>query len=944
MRKNLLVLIAILLSITSINHAATTGKIAGRVTDANGEPIPFVNIIVIGTNFGAAADIDGYYSIINIPPGTYEVKASAIGYNATIVKNVKVSIALTTNIDFTLTETSVALNEDVVVIAKKPMIQKDLTASTSVVGDDLIKELPVTDLGDVLSLQAGIVISPGGGIHVRGGRSGQVAYQIDGVPVTDSYDGSTVVEVNQNAVKEMQVISGAFNAEYGQALSGVVNLVTKDGANDFSGNIQAFAGDYVSTQTDLFWNIGDIDPINIANFEGSISGPIIKENLFFYANLRYYQDLGYLYGRKQFVVSDYAQEAPNSGGATFLFYDKYGHIKDSTWTNEYESLNPRKKFFGQFKLTFRVTSGMKLSYNFFGDKQEFQEYTSAAKLTPDNNLQRFQDAFSHILNLNHAISTKSFYTLNFSYYSKQYKHYLFKDIYTGDPDNPTYYVDNTIHQTPAYSYPIGGTNKNRFERRTETFLGKLDWTSQFTQALNFQAGVDYKQHNLFYHEINLVDKLDENGQKTTPYNVDIPPISSVDNNTYNHKPSEFAAYAQVKIEAFNMIVNAGLRFDLFNPNGVVLADPSDPNYRNPLKPINQYHDTNGDGIIEPDEQVPENAKTDAERLKYWYKDASIKTQLSPRLGIAFPITDKGVIHFSYGHFFQLPRYEYLYTNPEFELGVGSGNQGLFGNADLKPQKTVKGEIGLQQQLGAFTAIDVTVFFEDFRNLTGTQSDEILVYGGAQSYSRYANSDFGFSKGFVVKFSQRFGGGLAVNLDYTFSETKGNASNPADARNAILGGALPETIIAPLDWDQTHTLNISIAYTQSRNWGFSIIGNFFTGQPYTPAVNKFTRVTQNAYPRNSDYKPSILNIDLRVYKDFPVGENYFSIFMRIFNLLDWANATQVYTDTGDPYYTISKTEAERINPKMYYNTLDEVYTIPTFFSRPRRIEFGVSYNF
>ncbi len=99
-------------------------------------------------------------------------------------------------------------------------------------GDDVISQLPVTDINDVLQLQAGIVVS-GGNIHIRGGRSNQVAYQIDGVPVTDVYDGSTLVNVNQNAVQEMQVISGAFNAEYGQAQSGVVNLVTKDGNNDF---------------------------------------------------------------------------------------------------------------------------------------------------------------------------------------------------------------------------------------------------------------------------------------------------------------------------------------------------------------------------------------------------------------------------------------------------------------------------------------------------------------------------------------------------------------------------------------------------------------------------------------------------------------------------------------------------------------------------------------
>ncbi|MCF6270891.1 MAG: TonB-dependent receptor [Melioribacteraceae bacterium] len=950
MRKSLFVLILLFLSlsVSSISadyDLATTGKIAGRITDAaTGDALPFVNIIVMGTNYGAASDIDGYYSILNIPPGTYEVKASAIGFNSTLVKNVRVSIDLTTNIDITLTETSVSLSEDVVVIATRPLIQKDLTASTAVIGDDIIRELPVTDLGDVLALQAGIVIGNDGGIHIRGGRAGQVAYQIDGVPVTDSYDGSSVVEVNQNAVKEMQVISGAFNAEYGQALSGVINLVTKDGSNNFSGSIQAYSGDYISNRTDVFWNIDEFSPITVGNIEGSLSGPILKDKLYFYTNIRYYQNLGYLYGRDQFAVTDFAAEVPNSGGADYWFIgenaDGSFYQLDSAITDKYVSLNPFRKYFGQLKLTYIIGSGMKLSYNFIGDRQRYKDYNEGAKLTPGNNLQRFRDASTQILSFNHAISSSSFYTINVSYFDKRYKHYLFENIYTGNPNKPTEYVDNTFRQTPAYSYNVGGTDNSRFERYTKTYLAKFDWVSQLTRQVNLQFGTDYKMQEIYFHDINLVAKLDENGQRAFPYNVEIPPISSVDNNEYLHNPTEFSGYAQVKIEAFNMIINAGLRFDLFNPDGVVLADPTDPNYKNPLRPSNKFNDDNGNGIIDPGETI----KTDADRLAYWYNDATIKTQISPRIGLAFPITDKGVIHFSYGHFFQLPRYEFLYSNPEFELGVGSGNSALFGNADLRPQKTVKGEIGLQQQIGEFSAIDVTVFFEDFRDLTGTQSDEILVFGRAQSYSRYANSDFGFSKGFALKYSQRITGGLAVNLDYTFAETKGNASNPADARNAVLGGALPETIIAPLDWDQTHTLNVSVIYAKPREWGFSIISNFFTGQPYTPGVNKFTRVTQNAYPRNSDTKPTNFNIDVRAYKDFVIGKNYISVFVRIMNLLDWENPTGVYGDTGDPYYTISSTEAARINPNMYYNTLDEKFTNPTFFSQPRRVELGLSYNF
>ena len=234
---------------------------------------------------------------------------------------------------------------------------------------------------------------------------------------------------------------------------------------------------------------------------------------------------------------------------------------------------------------------------------------------------------------------------------------------------------------------------------------------------------------------------------------------------------------------------------------------------------------------------------------------------------------------------------------------------------------------------------MTVFFEDFRDLTGTQSDEIVVFGGATSYSRYANSDFGFSKGFIVSFEKRFSGGFATSIDYTYSVTKGNASNPADARNALLGGALPETFIAPLNWDQLHTLNLSLAYSVERDYGFSLIGNFYTGQPYTPQVNKNTNVTQNAFPRNSESKPSILNLDLRLYKDFIFGSTTLSIFLKVYNLLDMDNPTNVYSDSGDPLFTFSQLEAEQMDPKLYYNTLDQLYTNPGFFWSQEELNLG-----
>ncbi|MCX6152051.1 MAG: TonB-dependent receptor [Ignavibacteriales bacterium] len=921
-----------LLLISSTNlpyYLGTTGKISGRVTDmTNGEGIPFVNIVVEGTSFGAASDVNGYFNIINLPPNVFTIKATAIGYNPVTISNIKVSIDLTTNVDIQMSETSITLKSDVVIVAQRPLIQKDLTASTSIVGNDLIKELPVTDVGDVLQLQAGIVNS-GGGLHLRGGRSGQIAFQIDGVPVTDAYDGSNVIDVATNSIQELQVVSGAFNAEYGQAMSGIVNIVTKDGDNTLTGSVQAYVGDYASNKKEKFWYIENINPVAIRNFEGSLSGPIVKDQLYFFLNGRYFYNTGYLYGRQTFLTTDKAIERPGSNGSDFI-------ITQSGDSNKYVPMNPNERIFAQGKLTSRLFTGVKLSYNYIIDLQNYKDYNGANRLTPDNNKQRFRKGYTNTLALNHALSASTYYTLNLSYFFKDYRDYLYKDINTNDPNNPTQYVNNDILKTPPYSFNIGGTDWSRFTRNTSTIGAKLDWTTQLTQQLNIQFGIDAKQHQLYMHSITLIPDRNEAGQ----FIMSVPPITSDQNNEYLHKPQEGSFYIQSKLEAFNLIFNLGVRLDIFNPDGKILSDPTDPTITSPLKPANRFHDLNGNGV----QDLGETDVTLAERQAYWYKDAKVKYQFSPRIGLAFPITAKGVIHFSYGHFLQLPPYELMYENPEFELGTGSGIQGTFGNADLNPQKTIKGEIGLQQQIGDDISIDLTMFFEDFRNLTGTQSDEILVHGRSRSYFKYANSDFGFSKGFIVKFEKRFSGGLSTNLDYTYSVTKGNASNPQDARNAIAAGALPETFIAPLNWDQSHTLNISVAYTEARDWGFSMIGNFYSGQPFTPGVNKNTIISQNGFPRNSENKPTIFNLDLRLYKDIPFGNTTISLFLKVFNLLDLDNATGVYDNSGDPVFTFDIVDARKIQPKRFYNTLVDYYNNPTNFSEPRRVEFGLSYNF
>jgi outer membrane receptor for ferrienterochelin and colicin len=359
----------------------------------------------------------------------------------------------------------------------------------------------------------------------------------------------------------------------------------------------------------------------------------------------------------------------------------------------------------------------------------------------------------------------------------------------------------------------------------------------------------------------------------------------------------------------------------------------DPDIYNPIKPGNIFWDYNGNGVQDPGEPL----KTVADRSAYWYKKAKAKWQLSPRIGFSFPITARGVVHFSYGHFFQIPHFELLYENPQFKLSPSVTN--VMGNADLSPEQTINGELGLQQQLTDDISADVTAYLRDTRNLTGTRADLIYVFGGALFYQRLTNSDFGLVKGIKLSVTKRFSGGFNATLDYTYQIARGTDSDPNQAVNALAGGQLPEVQLTALNWDQRHTLNVTAAYS-AKQWGSSLIGQYGSGTPYTPrATSDITSLLTN-----SQIKPAFFKLDMQAYYEIPVSTVKVVAFLRVINLLDTRNEVNVFNDSGQAGFTIDEATARSSNAKQSVNSLDQWFTIATNYSEPRRIEFGMNLEF
>ena len=888
--KTLIAISLILIIPFSFIYAGTTGKISGRVVDRdNGEPLPGVNIQLEETTLGAATDMEGYYTILNIQPGNYTMKVTMMGYKTIRTSNVRVRIDLTTTMNFQLQPTVLEAGEEVVVVAERPLIQKDITSSQAIVSSEEMQQLPVESFQQVLTLQAGVVQSAGGGIHIRGGRSSEIGYMIDGISVTDPFNASMSVTVENNAIQELQLVSGTFNAEYGQAMSGIVNIVTKEGSKKYTGEVSYYMGDYVSNHKETYFNIEDNNINAINDFQANLSGPIpfTKNKLTFYVSGRYYYNDGFLYGIRRYNPSD---------SSNFDAPDPYDWLHEMTGDGKIVPMNPGERVSLQWKLTTRLSPGIKITYGGLRNDREYKLYSHRFKYNPDGVPNQYRDGWNHIFTWTHAITPKTFYTLKYSNFYNHYEEYVFKN-----PDDSRY-VNPRLMIQRAYQFYTGGTSMYHYYRTTRTHVAKGEITSQVTRIHQIKAGFEYRSNRIDMEDFTL--RYDA----TTGYKPEIPDFSSPSHDKYRHTPTEIAAYIQDKIELQDMIVNVGLRYDRFDPDGVV---PTETFFDDELG-------VKREGFRDPKKAPKEKA--------------SIKHQISPRIGIAYPITDRGVIYFSYGHFLQIPPYSYLYNNPDFE--VTGGLSTTIGNANLEPQRTVSYEIGLQQQLTDDIAIDVTGYYKDIRNLLGTEIHETYILG--DKYALYINRDYGNVRGITVAFKKRYSDMVSATLDYTYGVAEGNASDPGAAFYDAAAGIEPEKEMVYLDWDQTNTLNATVTLSKPNNWSISLIGNYGSGFPYTPAFRGLRTAIEN-----SERKPDRYNVDLRMHKRLRLWKLNTLLFLNIYNIFDRKNEEIVYSDTGRSDYTLIPRYTGEVRGA---NTLEEYLIRPDYFSAPRQVKFGFGVSF
>ncbi len=943
--------------------AGNTGKVSGRVLDkAKGEPLAFANVIIEGTELGAATDANGRYEIINVPPGRHTLTASYVRYNPQEVTNVLVVQDQTVTVDFRLSETVVDVGIKVDVTAKKVELVNPTTVSVErIITDDEFKRLPVTNLAELVGMQAGVTQTANRGwTHIRGGRYDDVSYLVDGVAAQDQVYGTlwSSPKPTTDAIQSVVVITGGFDAEYGEAMSGVIKAVTKEGGTKATGRL-AYTTDEMFPNPDL--NFG----YNRLTF--SVGGP-----------MPFWQRLRYFLSAEYFKTDDnsgirYKVDAPRGeyaleGKLTMAMPKSFPLTReglkltvDAHHSNyQWQSFSHTWRFYQQGLYANRVrsykgnltinhmlsptavyeakgglfmTSLMRAPRNFEGEAADTSGFWGTMRNLGiwDRYFFRAEDwVFNWEKYRDHELAHPELYDTTKTPTSQRDAVLKLFRSYWLSGNTPVFAHPGEHNFVTSYAlvnYPYGvaglfyteGDERTWHYRATNHYYGKFDFTKTLDKVHEMRAGISYTQYSISVYENSL------------PWDPN--PFWDA----FNYKPVVAAFYVQDKADFEDLVVRPGIRFDYLDSKAKVRAYPESlgarPEIADSLLPV------------------------------------AAKLRLSPRLGLSYPITERIKFRFSYGHFFKNPSFNNLYTYADRTAAElrGRGNI-IVGNADMGAEKTIAYELGFDAQLSDIFQFDATAFYKDVYDLSGIRTVQALP----QPYSMFYNVEYARIQGFEATMTKVLADYWSAKLGYTFTIAKGTASDAF----AQYGRSDPYKIDYYLDQDQRHALHADLGFSFPSDFVFVPLRDFDvsgvlaygSGVPYTP-----TDIRGNVTgPENSARMPAAMNVDARLGKDLRLGGVSLSLNCDISNVLNTTIITNVNTATGKPDFTgriITPGEFTSgviafgdlyYHPFRDYNhdgylsqfeqydsylrAYNDRYNPPTYYGAGRKVKFGLSLSF
>ncbi|OYD16315.1 hypothetical protein CH333_03705 [candidate division WOR-3 bacterium JGI_Cruoil_03_44_89] len=907
----------LILSSAAVN-AGVTGKIAGKVTDVKtGKPLPGVNVVVVGTTLGAATDENGEYFIIQVPPGVYSVEVRMLGYTTVTKSNVRVSVDLTTRLDFRLRE-SVLEMQGVTVRAERPLVLPDITSSARyTTKEEMDRMAGVEKVGDVIGIQPGVVTAApvlaiqdeeGRGIqvrgerasdvHIRGGRGGEILYCVDGLPITHPlYGGRQILELDVVSVQEMEILTGGFNAEYGQAQSGVINIVTREGGRRLSGSIQlktdrlspenySFNTDYVAA------SIGGPEPVT--NFLLSPLGVHIPGEVTFFAS--------------------------GSGNLTNTYLSNHRTRETNEFLGFEYSDRQNNDFTGDLKVAYKITPNHKLTLGYRSGWSRSSWFDWGWKDLPDSMQSAARTTEQLTLNFTHTLSPKTFYTVKIGRLKTDYESTLNRRtpplfwhwdsvmvVEDGDTTWKRVYVGSDYgHDTDENGFIDVGVQGNYRKDNTYSYTLRGDITSQVHPRHLIKSGFEFNYHKIKYTDIQYAGSYYYEGRDTIPGSW---PEYGLYRWVFDAFPYIGAAYLQDKVELEGLIINAGARVDFFDPGRTVRES--------------EYI-----AVWERATGIPLEVK----KMRYW---------ISPRLGISHPITERTAMYFAYGRFNQLPELQYYYRDPWTGTWCG--------NPNLDPEITTAYEFGFTHQITGDMALDVKNYSKDISGYVG------MIKTGYPGVWVWVNRGYGRCRGVELQLIKRYSHFVSGTISYTYQWATAYASSAFMEYDRSRQGFPIPIRENRLDWDQRNMVVADVEFSVPEGESPKLLGlripdrfytsllfSFGSGVPYTPAG------TDIVITENSKTCPATYDLDLKIQKGFCLGSFNYSFICELLNLFDYRNVNRGVNRgagfnswTGRPY---RYGDVGWGTGKIYtYRDIIHLRN-PVVFSSGRQIKLGINLNF
>jgi outer membrane receptor protein involved in Fe transport len=910
--------------------------VVGTVVDRDtGEPLVGAQVVVEGTNLGNVTNEDGSYFINNVPVGLQGLTAQYLGYQTTTQDGQRILAGQTMTVEFQLASEVVQAEGIVATIEREPLIIRDNMISKARFTAEETRSLPVDDIESVIELGAGIYqdevncgIAQGNGCGfiVRGGRATESATYVDGALVTDFNSQTNITKVSNFAVEEVDVITGGFNAEFGHAQSGIINIVTREGGREYHGNVR-YTTDELSDAIEQSYGFN--------NLQASLGGPIIPDKLTAYGS---FEATG---------AEDFFPSVAGFNPATGNQLDNSGSTKEVLPGNRGDRTQ------GQGKLTAFLPFDAKLTGTYLYSRDQFENYqasrgldqfqsrTAARTKTHDFILGYDQQIFqTEERNLN--LQVRGNYHLSKLYtgtplttamaevlqdhigaacgsacvvdedaFEEDFLNYRVGDVeffFEDSLTNTTFNLPTPLNTDPdpvfgqRNIYPTEPGFTGFFQNQNERRYGiRVDLDSQLNRLHRGKVGVEWNWINLKHIGPDL--------------------ISNVFADVWDVDPMLGAAYVQDRLDYGDLVIDLGLRWDHWDPNTVFPALP---------------------GLV--DCSITTLGSPYCREAEV--QEAQTKDELAPRLGVAHPITDDTQVRLSYGKFYQLPQLQHFFSSFLTDIVTAAGNTNIeYGNPNLDFIETTAFEAGITHLISEDLVLDVVGYNRDRKGAIRLDVFQARSIDPIVDERRvFVNGDNGNVKGFDVSLNKRYSDYWSTSLAWSLQWARGTTSSPLDwARNGFgrlfdpLEGQgvllTPPTQLQPEDFDRLHNINWQFTLqfpddfrkgtalgTVFQNFGAFLTYNAQSGTPFTR-----TDPEGQGFPVEdfgASRLPWFQSGDIRVTKGFDIGDALdLSVFGLVQNFLNTENIVAVNSNTGLPDLDGTEFEDSR-NPQIPANFLVE----------------------